>query len=113
MALQRSIFRRHYPVVAAFPGSPAWHASCLARGTFRRRLRGFAGALRRCPLLEASMKLPLLTRLSAYGAPASLAALAGTPAAWAQAAPAAPPTINSGDTAWMLTSTALVLMMTI
>ncbi len=50
-------------------------------------------------------------------------AMAGT-AAWAQtaatataaaAAPAAPPasTINSGDTAWMLTSTALVLMMTI
>jgi ammonium transporter, Amt family len=32
----------------------------------------------------------------------------------AEAAPAAPePTLNSGDTAWMLTSTALVLMMTI
>jgi ammonium transporter, Amt family len=37
-------------------------------------------------------------------------------AAWAQSAPAAaaaPVAINSGDTAWMLTSTALVLMMTI
>ena len=33
----------------------------------------------------------------------------------AEAAPAAPPapTLNTGDTAWMLTSTALVLMMTI
>jgi Amt family ammonium transporter len=38
------------------------------------------------------------------------AALAQTAPA---AAPAAPPKIDSGDTAWMLTSTALVLMMTI
>jgi Amt family ammonium transporter len=46
---------------------------------------------------------------------ASLAALAQdtTPAAPAAAAAAAPVAINSGDTAWMLTSTALVLMMTI
>jgi ammonium transporter, Amt family len=41
-----------------------------------------------------------------------------TLAAWAQTPPAAPPPaappkIDSGDTAWMLTSTALVLMMTI
>src|SRR6267378_745542 len=51
----------------------------------------------------------------------TLSALAQTPAALAQtpAAPAAPAAaaaasaINSGDTAWMLTSTALVLMMTI
>jgi Amt family ammonium transporter len=36
--------------------------------------------------------------------------------AWAQtapAAPAAPPKLDTGDTAWMLTSTALVLMMTV
>jgi Amt family ammonium transporter len=58
---------------------------------------------------------------SAAQAPAPAAADAAAPAA-AEAAPAAGPTepiligtdkINSGDTAWMLTSTALVLMMTI
>jgi len=39
---------------------------------------------------------------------------ATAPAAEAAAAPAAPPpAINSGDTAWMMTSTAIVLMMTI
>jgi Amt family ammonium transporter len=40
--------------------------------------------------------------------------LGGSAVAWAQApAPAAPaPTLNSGDTAWMLISTALVLLMT-
>jgi ammonium transporter, Amt family len=49
----------------------------------------------------------------------SVAALATSASAWAQdatpaaAAAAAPVAINSGDTAWMLTSTALVLMMTI
>lgn len=47
----------------------------------------------------------------------AVAALAQTPAApaaaAAAAAPAAAPKIDSGDTAWMLTSTALVLMMTI
>jgi Amt family ammonium transporter len=56
----------------------------------------------------------------AAAAPAATAPAAGAPAA-APAAPAAPtaPTIvklsdlNSGDTAWMLTSTALVLMMTV
>jgi Amt family ammonium transporter len=45
-----------------------------------------------------------------------IATLAGSAASWAQtAAPAAAaaPGLNSGDTAWMLTSTALVLMMTI
>ena len=46
-------------------------------------------------------------------APASAAAPAAAPAP-AAAAPSAPKfTLNSGDTAWMLTSTALVLMMTI
>jgi Amt family ammonium transporter len=47
--------------------------------------------------------------------PAAAAAPSATPAAPAPAAPAAakPPAYNSGDTAWMLTSTALVLMMTI
>ncbi|HMI95093.1 MAG TPA: ammonium transporter [Micropepsaceae bacterium] len=44
-------------------------------------------------------------------AEAAPAPAAAEPAA--AAAPAAPPMINSGDTAWMITSSALVLMMTI
>jgi len=44
---------------------------------------------------------------------ASAAALAQSAAPVAEAAAAAPVKIDSGDTAWMLTSTALVLMMTI
>jgi ammonium transporter, Amt family len=44
----------------------------------------------------------------------ALAQTAAAPAAAAAAAaPAAPPKIDTGDTAWMLTSTALVLLMTI
>jgi Amt family ammonium transporter len=57
------------------------------------------------------------TPAPAVAAPAT-AAPAATPAPAPAAAPAAPapakpPAYNSGDTAWMLTSTALVLMMTI
>ncbi len=44
--------------------------------------------------------------------PAALPLLLAAPA-WADTAPAAAPKIDSGDTAWMLASTALVLMMTI
>jgi ammonium transporter, Amt family len=43
----------------------------------------------------------------------AVAALAQTPAAATPAAPPAAPKLDSGDTAWMLTSVALVLMMTI
>lgn len=46
------------------------------------------------------------------GLPSSLVVLIVAPAL-ALAQEAAPPTLNSGDTAWMLTSTALVLFMTI
>ncbi len=53
--------------------------------------------------------LPVL--LLAVGASADEAAPAAEAAA--AAAPAPAPTLNSGDTAWMLASTALVLMMTI
>src|SRR3954451_5449911 len=59
------------------------------------------------------MKKPLnLWRLGALLLPALLLAL---PAFAQDAAPAAaaPPAINAGDTAWMLTSTGLVLLMTI
>ncbi len=44
---------------------------------------------------------------------AGLLLLAGPAIAWAQDAADAAPAIDSGDTAWMLTATALVLMMTI
>jgi ammonium transporter, Amt family len=47
------------------------------------------------------------------GEPAGAAAPAATPTAPAAAATPAPPKIDKGDTAWMLTSAALVLMMTI
>jgi Amt family ammonium transporter len=58
------------------------------------------------------------TPAPATPAPATPAPAAAAPAATPAAAPAAPapakpPAYNSGDTAWMLTSTALVLMMTI
>jgi Amt family ammonium transporter len=57
------------------------------------------------------MKKPLnLWGLSALLLPALLLAL---PAFAEDAAAAAPPKIDTGDTAWMLTSTALVLLMTI
>src|SRR4051812_39260167 len=58
-----------------------------------------------------TMKKPLnLWGLSALLLPALLLAL---PAFAEDAAAAAPPKIDTGDTAWMLTSTALVLLMTI
>jgi Amt family ammonium transporter len=59
-----------------------------------------------------------MSRLTLLAAPIvaatlGLAGLAGEALAQDAAAAAAAPTINNGDTAWMLTSTALVLMMTI
>ncbi len=66
-------------------------------------------------LLCAALLLSLCT-LSAAMAQAPTPAPAAPPAATAPATPpaaAAPNKIDSGDTAWMLTSTALVLMMTI
>ena len=49
----------------------------------------------------------------ATAAPATTMAPAAAPAAPAPAPAAAAPKVDSGDTAWMLTSTALVLMMTV
>ena len=43
----------------------------------------------------------------------ALLLLAGSGTAWAQDAAAAPPAIDTGDTAWLLVSSALVLLMTI
>src|SRR5512136_706315 len=61
------------------------------------------------------MKLNGLIRTAATGAAtAALYAWTALPAFAQDAAPAAPPPkLDSGDTAWMLTSMALVLMMTI
>jgi Amt family ammonium transporter len=58
------------------------------------------------------MDMKKLVKLSAPCTAAALAAIAAAGPALAQTA-APPPTLNSGDTAWMLTSTALVLLMTV
>ncbi|WP_256734868.1 ammonium transporter [Variovorax sp. dw_954] len=49
----------------------------------------------------------------AAAAPAAAAPAAAAPAADAAAAPAAAPSFNKGDTAWMMVSTLLVIMMTV
>ena len=54
--------------------------------------------------------MPQLIRVVRYRAIFALALLVAAPPAFAQADP---PKLDSGDTAWMLVATALVLMMTI
>jgi len=54
--------------------------------------------------------MKLVSNLCRGAAGVTLAAFAAMPA-WAQAAATAAPTVNKGDTAWMMTSTVLVLMM--
>jgi Amt family ammonium transporter len=54
--------------------------------------------------------MKLVSNLCRGAAGVALAAFAAMPA-WAQAAATAAPTVNKGDTAWMMTSTVLVLMM--
>jgi len=54
---------------------------------------------------------PVMAQDKAAEAPAAAATAAAAPAATATATPA--PTPNKGDTAWMLTSTALVLLMSV
>jgi ammonium transporter, Amt family len=56
--------------------------------------------------------LPFLTRQSCITAGIMAALLPLGVAAWAQGASPAPPKIDTGDTAWMLISSALVLLMT-
>src|SRR3954451_1171671 len=68
----------------------------------KKSLRGLLPALFLCLLFA----LPALAQQTPDPATAA-------PAAAAPAAPAAEPKIDTGDTAWMLSSTALVLMMTI
>jgi Amt family ammonium transporter len=64
------------------------------------------------PAIAQDQPAPAAPAASAPAAPAAPAAAAPEAAAPAAAAPAAPK-LDSGDTAWMLTSVALVLMMTI
>jgi Amt family ammonium transporter len=68
------------------------------------------------PAASPTTTAPATTTAAPAAAPApAAAAAAATPAPAPAAAPAPPkpPAYNNGDTAWMLTSTALVLMMTI
>jgi ammonium transporter, Amt family len=60
----------------------------------------------------SALLLALLATMPAWADDATTAAT-GVATAAAAAAPAGPPKLDSGDTAWMLTSTALVLLMTI
>ena len=80
-------------------------------------------AVRLLPIIAFVLALPLMAAHAQQAAPATPAPAATAPAAAAAAAPAAPPacggkvltkcTPDSGDSAWMLASVALVLMMTV
>jgi len=59
------------------------------------------------------MKVSHLKRIAASGSAAAALYLWSALPSFAQDAAEAPPTLDTGDTAWMLTSTAIVLMMTI
>jgi ammonium transporter, Amt family len=59
------------------------------------------------------MKFNYLKRIAASGCAATALYLCSALPSFAQDAAAAAPTLDSGDTAWMLTSTAIVLMMTV
>jgi len=74
------------------------------------RAFGFAVAALLLLSLAATAQTPAPAAPPTAGAPAAAAPAAAPPAA---AATAPAPKIDSGDTAWMLTSVALVLMMTI
>ncbi|MGJ7614158.1 MULTISPECIES: ammonium transporter [unclassified Variovorax] len=86
--------------------SLAFGLSVLAAGT---------AALAQTPAAPAEAPAASAPAAAAPAAPAAPAAADAAPAAAAAAAPAAAPApkIDSGDTAWMLTSTLLVILMTI
>ena len=106
--------------VSTLSRGPSAHA--LA-GAFATLLLALAPLQSRTALADEPAAAPPAAAAPAAAAPAAAApAAAPAPAAPAAAAPAAAPTapflttfdkISSGDTAWMLTSTALVLLMTI
>ena len=74
-------------------------------------LAGSAAVMAQSPAAPAATAAAPAASEPAAGAPAAAAAAA--PASAPAAAPAATPKIDSGDTAWMLTSTMLVILMTI
>jgi Amt family ammonium transporter len=81
-------------------------------------LKRFGALALAAAILGAPLAAPVVAHAQAASTAASDAAssdAAAAPAPAAEAAPAAAPApkLDSGDTAWMLTSTALVLMMTI
>ena len=87
---------------------------------FASRIRS---ALRLVPVIAFVLVLPLMAAHAQQAAPATPAPAAAAPVTAAPAAPPAPPacggkvltkcTPDSGDSAWMLASVALVLMMTV
>ncbi|WP_431274486.1 ammonium transporter [Variovorax ureilyticus] len=82
--------------------------SVLAAGT-----SGFAQTTPAAPAAPAAeAPAPAAAAAAPAAAPAAAAPAAAAPAA-AAAAPAAAPSFNKGDTAWMLVSTLLVIMMTV
>jgi ammonium transporter, Amt family len=79
----------------------------------------FAGALFASPLVMADEVAVDATAVTSVSAPAETSPVMAAESSTATAAPeaaapvAAPPAIDKGDTAWLLTATALVLFMTI
>src|SRR5262245_23891402 len=89
---------RHFPVMRR---SPCWHRRCSGWTAPHQGGRPMRGIGRRIAVPGR-----MLTMAVSIGT-----VLVHSAHAWAQDAPQAPK-IDSGDTAWMLTSSALVLMMT-
>ena len=101
----------------SFAFAPAKPAAMLYKGKIMSIKKLFASALAAGALLMAvGAGMPAMAQEAAAPAAATEAPAAAAPAVEAPAAPTAPeaaPTLNSGDTAWMLTSTLLVILMTI
>ena len=108
--------------------STPWHMSCSLKGDGFLHLQWSAIFLRKGGSnVVKNKKVFVLLLISLWALfstvpwlraeeapkPPAVAPAPAAPAAPSPAAPAAPPKIDKGDTAWMLTSAALVLMMTI
>ena len=88
----------------------------LYAGAKLRELRGRLSLTQRIFADKLGVSLPYLNQMENNHRPVSagvVLALAQEVAAVAAAAPPAPPVPDKGDTAWMLTATALVLLMTV
>ena len=89
-----------------------WLGRTIAAGAAALLVLGGAALAQNAP---APSSAPIVVAADAGATPASVPAAAAAPDQAPAAAAAAPPApkIDTGDTAWMLTSTALVLLMTI